>query len=250
MVLAWLWKIIGDIQMRSGFTCFFLLLLGSTTVPPGVAHALEESSRELQGRLVTAALDTDSPPDFREAIIFLRPDEPAAVDDLSAVVEMRMEGKAFKPGVLAVTVGTTVSFPNVDPIIHNAFSTSTSSAFDLGFYGAGEQRSVTFEQAGLVRVYCNVHHAMAGYIMALDTPYFTQPDAAGRFALTVPAGTSGTLYIWHPQARVERLDIVAESENAVANQPLQVSMTFNGRRVPRHLNKHGKPYRKLTRPGY
>ena len=236
--------------MRTEITFLFLLVLAGVSLSPSVSHALEEGSRELQGRLVPAAMDVDSPPDFREAIIFLRPDEPVPVDGSSTVVEMRMEGKAFKPGMLAITVGTTVDFPNVDPIIHNAFSTSTSNSFDLDFYGAGEQRSVTFDRAGLVRVYCNVHHAMGAYIMVLDTPYFTQSDAAGRFALSIPAGTGGTLYAWHPQARVERFAIGKPPENGAENRFLEIAMTFNGRRVPRHLDKHGKPYRTQARPDY
>ena len=35
-----------------------------------------------------------------------------------------MKGKAFAPRVLVVGVGTTVDFPNEDPIFHNVFSVS------------------------------------------------------------------------------------------------------------------------------
>ena len=39
-----------------------------------------------------------------------------------AKASIAMKGKEFKPHVLAVGVGTTVEFPNQDPIFHNAFS--------------------------------------------------------------------------------------------------------------------------------
>src|ERR671933_1697457 len=36
--------------------------------------------------------------------------------------ELKQNGKTFIPHVLAVPVGSTVSFPNEDPIFHNVFS--------------------------------------------------------------------------------------------------------------------------------
>jgi len=42
--------------------------------------------------------------------------------------------KTFSPHVLAVTVGSSVSFPNMDPIFHNAFSNYNGEIFDVGLY--------------------------------------------------------------------------------------------------------------------
>ena len=46
--------------------------------------------------------------------------------------------KQFVPRVLPITVGSQVRFPNQDPILHNAFSTSKDNSFDVGLYGEGE----------------------------------------------------------------------------------------------------------------
>src|SRR5690606_36456610 len=48
------------------------------------------------------------------------------------IIEQR--GKEFAPHVMAVPVGSTVSFPNFDSIYHNVFSLSKSKSFDLGMY--------------------------------------------------------------------------------------------------------------------
>lgn len=217
-------------------------VLGGEAEP---AAAPEPVANAIEGRLVVASREVDAAPDLREAVVFLRPAELVEVEALPEPATMRMVDKAFSPGVLAVTAGSTVTFPNLDPILHNAFSTSSSNRFDLGFYGAGKNREVVFTDPGLVRVFCNVHHGMAGYVMVLDTPFHTRPDADGSFRLELPEGTRGTLYAWHPQARVERRNVDGTEAGFI-----EFSLVINGRRVPRHLNKHGKPYRRSIRKGY
>ena len=46
--------------------------------------------------------------------------------------QMMTRGKALVPHVLAIPVGSTVEFPNDDPISHNLFSLSPNNSFDLG----------------------------------------------------------------------------------------------------------------------
>jgi hypothetical protein len=146
--------------------------------------------------------------------------------------------KQFVPRALPIVVGQQVSFPNNDPILHNAFSTATGNEFDAGLYGQGESETVSFKRPGLVRVYCNVHHSMIAHVLVLDTPHFTKPDALGRFALRGLAG-DGELFIWHERATLWRRAIVAGETVKLA-----VDLNLSKRRVPAHLNKFGKPYRR------
>jgi hypothetical protein len=145
--------------------------------------------------------------------------------------------KRFAPRVVTVTPGSQVRFPNQDPILHNVFSVTPGNRFDLGRYGDGEGRSATLKKPGLVRVYCNVHHAMVAYVMVLETPHVTAPDTAGRFALSgLPAGR-GTLTVWH-----ERAGTWSQPIQVPATAPLRIPMRVAVVREPPHLNKYGKPY--------
>src|ERR1700745_1307846 len=104
-------------------------------------------------------------------------------------VKMLQKSKKFAPHILAIDVGTTVDFPNVDPIFHSAFSNFDGQFFDLGLYPPGSTRSVQFKRPGIVRVFCNIHPTMSAAIVVLDSRYFGVTDKDGQFTLrAVPAG--------------------------------------------------------------
>lgn len=174
-----------------------------------------------------------------EAVVYFRPKVPAGpVTAATEPVVMTTRRKQFVPRVLAITAGTSVRFPNEDPILHNTFSTSANNAFDAGLYGRGDGIVHTFATPGLVKVYCNVHHSMFGFILVLDTPHFARPDAKGNFELAgLPAG-EGELVVYHDRAQPWRQRLDATQPREVA-----VRIDLNKRKVPPHMNKFGKPYR-------
>jgi plastocyanin len=105
--------------------------------------------------------------------------------------------KTFVPRVLPVTVGSTVSFNNQDPIFHNVFSLSRPNDFDSGLYKAGQSYSKTFSKAGAVQVLCNIHASMLGYVVVVDSPWYGQADGRGNFTIRgVPPGDYD-LETWH-----------------------------------------------------
>jgi plastocyanin len=124
--------------------------------------------------------------------------------------ELRQEHETFLPHVLAVTRGSTVEFPNDDPIFHNVFSLSSAAAFDLLRYPQGQSRSRRFPKAGIVKVYCHIHSHMSATILVLDHPYFAIPQADGSFAVpNVPAGEY-TFVGWHERVGERRVPVRVE----------------------------------------
>jgi hypothetical protein len=173
-----------------------------------------------------------------DAVVYFRPDAPFDAPAALPPQTMLTRRKQFVPRVLAITVGTEVAFPNQDPILHNAFSTSSGNAFDTGIYGAGDGSRHLFSTPGLVKVYCNVHHAMNAHILILDVPWFARPAEDGSFLLTdLPEGP-GTLVVFHDRASVwqQRMDPRAGAD------PIAVTLSLTRRKVPPHMNKFGRPY--------
>ena len=112
-------------------------------------------------------------------------------------VEIRQRNENFVPRVVAVTVGSTVDFPNDDPIYHNVFSLSRTKTFDLGRFPKGKSRGQVFDRPGVVKVFCQIHSHMSATVMVFDHPWFAIPDEQGMFDLTgVPPGAH-SITAWH-----------------------------------------------------
>lgn len=138
---------------------------------------------------------------------------PSAASGLPGPYVMQQENISFAPHVLIVPVGAAVSFPNHDKVRHHVYSFSKAKKFELKLYGRDQSRSVTFDKPGVVALGCNIHDAMSGYVVVVDTPYAAQTDARGRVSFDVPAGTA-TLTVWHPSIR---------AANNRVSQPLRIA---------------------------
>lgn len=151
--------------------------------------------------------------------------------------KMVQESKRFSPRVLIVPREGTVDFPNNDPIFHNVFSVSGGNRFDLGLYRSGATKSRTFGEPGLVRVYCNIHPQMVGFVMVVDSDFAAVTDRSGSFRFDeVPAG-SWTLKAWHEEGSETSLPLIVP-----AAAPLTVSIDTSAYRPFPHKNKYGKDY--------
>jgi plastocyanin len=114
---------------------------------------------------------------------------------------MAQRDTMFLPSVVAVRAGGGVRFPNGDPFFHNVFSYSSAQRFDLGRYPQGESKTVTFSEAGIVEIFCEVHEFMRGAIVVTENPFHAVVGADGTFRITgVPEGTH-TVAFWHPDHR-------------------------------------------------
>jgi plastocyanin len=183
---------------------------------------------------ITLALDGGSPPPMLSPYARRRYSPPSAsrvaasTEDVVVYIVVGSGARASReatitqrdrtilPHVTVVQTGTTIHFPNEDEVFHNLFSLSGPKQFNLGRYEPGDSRSVTFDRAGVVRMFCDIHSEMSGTILVLDTPYFAKGDAGGRFRIpNVPAGRH-TLVAWHEGAGEVRRQITVADGRATA----------------------------------
>jgi plastocyanin len=170
--------------------------------------AKRPTSAAYPGRTVpTATLAPVS--ELRNVVVFLE-DAPARPQP-PVHVEIRQRDETFVPRVVAVPVGSTVDFPNDDPIYHNVFSLSSAKNFNLGRYPKGKSKPVTFDKPGLVRVFCDIHSHMSATVFVFNHPWFAVPDEDGHFQLpAVPPGDR-EITAWHERLGDTTLPVRVDS---------------------------------------
>jgi len=182
-----------------------------------------------------------SDPVVNETLVWLEPagrtwKKPAAA------FSMTTRSKTFVPHVVAVPAGSTIGFPNEDPIAHNLFSLTPGNAFDLGLYRRGAGKTHRFEAPGTVNVYCNVHPNMSAVVHVMSTPFYGFADANGNYSFDVPPGRYRVL-AWNEQGGTSApSDLEVKANGTVAGATL---LTIDGRnfRLTQHKNKFGQTYR-------
>jgi plastocyanin len=128
----------------------------------------------------------------------------------SISVTLEQKNRRFVPETIVVPAGSTVSFPNRDPIFHNVFSLSKVTSFDLGNYPKDQTRTVRFAKPGIVFVGCRLHANMGAVIVVSPNQWSTLADGTGKFTLAdVPPGTY-TAVAWHKTAGFFRKTVKIE----------------------------------------
>jgi len=147
--------------------------------------------------------------------------------------------KRFDPHVAVVPMGGTVQFPNLDRIYHNVFSLSEKARFDLGLYRNGASRTMSFENPGPVRIYCNIHPQMAAILVVIDGAIWAQAGSDGTAVLgDVPAGKA-TVRAWDERGG-DFTGVVDVPAGGAAS--LAISLDGSAFRDAGHKNKYGKDY--------
>jgi plastocyanin len=226
--------------MNHGFRASLCLLwasaLGAAATPTG----------RVEGRV--ALVDNGRPrSNSAEVVVWIEATRREAIpgsrnpgrEKAPAPPSMTSSHKKFVPRVVAVSSGEAVSFPNEDPIFHNVFSVSGENRFDLGLYRRGKSKDRVFSAPGLVRVYCNIHPQMVGYVRVVDSDFFAVTRADGAFFFDgVPAGERKV------RAWCEEGGETSAAASVRAGRPAEISLTLEvGAFKPEsHKNKYGKDY--------
>jgi plastocyanin len=158
---------------------------------------------------------------------------------------MLQQDKKFTPHLLVIRAGSSVEFPNLDPIFHNAFSNFNGKVFDIGLYAPGASRTVRFDRPGVVRVFCNIHPTMSAVIVVVDSPFFTTASDDGGFSLPNVANGEYAIHFFYERATPETLERLTHSITVNGNTDLPpIGISEAGYLPVAHTNKYGHEYPK------
>jgi Carboxypeptidase regulatory-like domain len=142
------------------------------------------------------------------------------------------QGCAFHPHVLGAMQRKTFVLENKDAVIHNTHirleqggRTLLNDALSFhegdAMYHPIEDHRVLLHD-GMLKVNCDVHNWMSGYVAVMTNPYFAVTGADGSFAITdVPPGTY-TVKVWH-----ENLGEKTEQVTVTAGATATLDVTFS-----------------------
>jgi plastocyanin len=163
----------------------------------GGAYASAQGTASVKVQVVTA----DGMP-VRDAVVELHSaKKPSGSIRFPWKMGMAQKGLKFTPGTLIVAKGSTVAFPNLDQVRHSIYSFSKPARFEIELYGRDQTRTQTFPITGSVKLGCNIHDDMRGYIRVTDTPFAGKTDHNGYLTLSGMAAGNASLTVWHPQLR-------------------------------------------------
>src|SRR5689334_17324784 len=144
--LDWVW--------RAGFGVW--AIIGVTG-----AWGAESTTQPAETGAVRGVVSAESEIPMAEMVVFLDVPEGVAAPAVGSgeAVRVSQKGAQFEPRITIVPVGRAVEFLNDEdrPIEHNVFSNSPAKRFDLGLWGPGKSKVVTFDKAGPVFLYCSIH---------------------------------------------------------------------------------------------
>lgn len=114
-----------------------------------------------------------------------------------ATSALDQHGCAFTPHVLLVAVGAPVDILNNDGILHNFHTySSKNTALNKAQPGFKKKMTETFSQPEIIKVNCDAHAWMSGWLVVTESPSVVTADG-GAFKLTdVPVGTH-KIEVWH-----------------------------------------------------
>ena len=137
-------------------------------------------------------------------------------------IKISQHNLQFAPEFAIAVTGQKIDMPNDDDVVHNVYSFTGTNQFNLGLYGKGEVRTVAFDQAGIVDVFCSIHHQMHARVFVVPTKYFANSYPGHSFTLTdVPPGRY-VLKAWHERSHmIEKIIVVPASGSVTSDITLE-----------------------------
>ena len=191
--------------------------------PAALAAAVLLTNLSAWGASLTATVNDPAGKPVADAVIYVLPKAGTQVPArVPRPVAVEQKDREFVPYVTPVQVGTTVNFPNRDPLMHHVYSFSPAKRFEIKLYSGDAPHGILFDKPGTATLGCNIHDWMIGYILVVETPWFAKTGNDGRALIGDLVAGEFEVHLWHPSLwaaaspKPLRLDAHASAELAFA----------------------------------
>ena len=132
-------------------------------------------------------------------------------------------GCVYVPHVVAVMKGAPLTVKSADPFLHNVHTMAViNPATNFGMPTVG-QKPIQFPQVEDIRVKCDVHPWMTGWICVMDNPYYAVTDADGKYTIDTKGLPDGayTLVAWQEKYKAIKQQV------KVVNGKVKADFVYN-----------------------
>jgi Polysaccharide lyase family 4, domain II len=190
--------------------------------PPKIAPVKVTKDQDYCGEtLPDESYLVDANGGLKNVVVFLEAAQLPVPADPQKLNVIENSGCRYAPRVLAMQKGERLRVKNNDPklhIPHSYLNERTVFMLSLPFKNTVLDATQKIRDAGILKLVCDTHAWMLGFVHVFDHPFFAVTDDKGAFSIpNVPAGTY-TLKAWHEDAGVRSHEVVvAESGNVRVN---------------------------------
>jgi hypothetical protein len=190
-----------------------------TAPPPAKRKVVPTKDREACGSGVREVDQIAIGPDngVAEAVVYLtkvekgkawpKPAKPPEINNLKC---------DFVPHVQVMQAGDIVVV-NSDPVLHNTKSFfDRTPVFNLALPNQGQRITRPVKRTGVMRVECDAHGWMLGWVYVAENPYYAITPKEGTFTITdVPPG-SYTLVAWQEFTGAVEIPVTVKAKEATS----------------------------------
>jgi hypothetical protein len=197
-----------------------------TGAPPKLPMIIVSKDQDYCGEsLPNETYLIDSSGGLQNAVVFLEAAPVGLPADAQKLNLIENNGCRYVPRILAMQKGERLRIRNNDPklhIPHSYLKEKTVFMLSLPFKNTVLEATQKIKEAGILKLVCDTHAWMLGYVHVFDHPYFAVSDEKGIFTIpNVPAGRY-TLNAWHEDAGVRSQEITITD-----NGELRISFEFS-----------------------
>lgn len=187
--------------------------------PPRLAPVKVTKDQDYCGETLpneTYLIDANS--GLKNVVVFLDAVSPAAPADPQKLNLIENTGCRYAPRVVAMQKGERLRVKNNDPklhIPHSYLNEKTVFMLSLPFKNTILDATQKIRDTGILKLVCDTHAWMLGFVHVFDHPFFAVTDEKGSFSIpNVPAGAY-TIKAWHEDAGVRSQEIIVLTSGAV-----------------------------------
>lgn len=161
-------------------------------------QALEETVLVTDGKLQNVLVR------IKEPVAAPSPQQPVVIDQIDCM---------YRPRVIGAVKGQPLQVKNSNGTLHNVhtFLQSGKTWFNQAQPPKAPDIVRPIDQDGLIKLKCDVHPWMVGYVLVSNSPFFATTGPDGRFVLSgVPEGTY-TLEAWHEKYAVQTATVTVKA---------------------------------------